>query len=155
MSIERRCFITLATAAAFAPGFSQFARAQTYPSSPVHLMVGFAAGGATDIAARLIGKYLSDRLGQPFVIEDRVGASGNIATETVTRARPDGYTLLTAGLNDAVNASLYEKLNFNFIRDIAPVANLISQPLVMVVHHQCPPRLFLNLLPMRSRILGN
>ena len=122
------------------PALPQFARAQAFPTRPVRLVVGFAAGGATDIAARLIGKYLSDRLGQPFVIENRVGAGGNIATETVTRAAPDGYTLLMAGLNDAVNASLYEKLSFNFIRDIAPVATVIQQPLVMVVHPSVPAK---------------
>ena len=120
------------------PAFPQFGRAQAYPSRPIRLVVGFAAGGATDIAARLVGKYLSERLGQPVVVENRVGAGGNIATETVTRAEPDGYTLLMAGLNDAVNASLYEKLTFNFIRDIAPVAALIRQPLVMVVHPSVP-----------------
>ena len=141
MKVPRRRFLSLATAAAAMPAFPQFGRAQAYPTRPIRLVVGFAAGGATDIAARLVGKYLSDRLGHPVVVENRVGAGGNIATETVTRAEPDGYTLLMAGLNDAVNASLYEKLSFNFIRDIAPVAALIRQPLVMVArrdrrHHQ-------------------
>ena len=138
MKVQRRRFLSLATAAAVMPAFPQFGRAQAYPSRPIRLVVGFAAGGATDIAARLVGKYLSERLGQPVVVENRVGAGGNIATETVTRAEPDGYTLLMAGLNDAVNASLYEKLTFNFIRDIAPVAALIRQPLVMVVHPSVP-----------------
>jgi tripartite-type tricarboxylate transporter receptor subunit TctC len=140
MTIQRRRFLSMATAAAVMPALPQFARAQAYPARPVRLIVGFAAGGATDIAARLIGKYLSDRLGQPFVIENRVGAGGNIATEAVTRAAPDGYTLLMAGLNDAVNATLYEKLSFNFIRDIAPVATVIQQPLVMVVHPSVPAK---------------
>lgn len=140
MTIQRRRFLSVATAAAFMPTLPQFARAQTYPRQPVRVVVGFAAGGATDIVARLIGRYLSDRLGQPFVIENRVGAGGNIATEAVTRAAPDGYTLLMAGLNDAVNASLYEKLSFNFISDIAPVATVIQQPLVMVVHPSVPAK---------------
>ena len=140
MTIPRRRFLSLATAAAVMPVLPQFARAQAYPNRPVRLIVGFAAGGATDIAARLIGRYLSDRLGQPFVIENRVGAGGNITTETVTQAAPDGYTLIMAGLNDAVNASLYEKLSFNFIRDIAPVATVIQQPLVMVVHPSVPAK---------------
>ena len=140
MTIQRRRFLSLATAAAVMPALPQFVRAQAYPNRPVRLIVGFAAGGATDIAARLIGRYLSDRLGQPFVIENRVGAGGNITTETVTQAAPDGYTLIMAGLNDAVNASLYEKLSFNFIRDIAPVATVIQQPLVMVVHPSVPAK---------------
>ena len=134
MIIQRRQFLSLATATAITPVFSQLAKAQSYPTRPVHLIVGFSAGGATDVAARLIGKYLEDRLGQPFVVENRVGAGGNVATEAVIRATPDGYTLLMTGLNDAVNASLYEQLNFNFIRDIMPIVDLISQPLVMVVH---------------------
>lgn len=140
MPTDRRHFMSLATAAAITPFLSRVAYAEAYPGRPVHLIVGFSAGGATDIAARLIGKSLADRLAQPFVIENRVGAGGNIATEAVTRAAPDGYTLLMAGLNDAVNASLYGKLNFNFIRDITPVVNLISQPLVMVVHPSVPAR---------------
>lgn len=140
MKIERRSFISLASAAAIAPVLPRAAKAQAYPARPVRVMVGFSAGGATDIVARLIGKYLSDRLGQPFVVENRVGAGGNIATEFVTRAPPDGHTLLVAGLNDAVNVSLYEKLNFNFIRDISPIVNVISQPLVLVVHPSIPAK---------------
>jgi len=140
MKLLRRKFLSLAAAAAALPAVSQIARAQIYPSRPVRLIVGFAAGGATDIAARLIGRWLSERLGQPFIIENRIGAGGNIATEAVARATPDGNTLLLAGLHDAVNATLYEKLNFNFIRDIAPVATLIRQPLVMVVHPSVPAK---------------
>ena len=140
MTIKRRDFLSLAAAVAVTPILPRYASAQAYPARPVRLVVGFAAGGATDIAARLIGKYLSDRLGQPFIVENRVGAGGNIATEAVTRAVPDGYTLLMAGLNDAVNASLYEKLNFDFIHDIAPVATLVRQPLVMVVHPSVPAK---------------
>ena len=114
----------LAAGAAALPAVSRFARAQAYPSRPVRLIVGFPAGGPTDIVARLMGQWLSERLGQPFVIENRPGAGSNIATEAVVRAPPDGYTLLMVGPADAVNATLYEKLNFNFIRDIAPVAGI-------------------------------
>src|SRR5437879_2668823 len=99
------------------------AKAQSYPTRPVRILVGFAAGGAPDIAARLVGQWLSDRLGQQFIIENRPGAGGNIATEAVVEAPADGYTLLLAGLQNAVNATLYEKLKYNFVRDIAPVAS--------------------------------
>lgn len=136
--IRRRQFLSLAAAAAASPAFPQIANAQNYPTRPVRLIVGFAAGGATDIAARLIGQWLSDRLGRRFIVENRVGAGGNIATEAVTRAAPDGYTLLMAGLWDAVNATLYENLSFDFIRDITPVAFVIQQSLVMVVHPSVP-----------------
>jgi tripartite-type tricarboxylate transporter receptor subunit TctC len=117
---------------------SRFAWAQTYPSRPVRIIVGFAAGGPNDILARLIGQWLSERLGQPFVIENKPGAGSNIATEAVVRASPDGYTLLLVGSPNAINATLYDKLNFNFIRDIAPVASLIRGVLVMVVHPSVP-----------------
>lgn len=140
MTIQRRQFLRLASAVALAPALPNFAMAQAYPTQPVRLVVGFAAGGATDLAARLIGQHLSERLGQPFIVENRVGAGGNIATEAVIRAAPDGYTLLMAGLNDAVNASLYETLSFNFIRDITPIATVIQQPLVMVVHPSVPAK---------------
>src|SRR5262249_40950679 len=102
--------------------------AQAYPTRPVRIVVGFAAGGSTDIGARVIGQWLQERLGQPFVIENRPGAGTNIATETVVRAPPDGYTLLMVGPSSAVNATLYDKLDFVFLRDIAPVASLIRQP---------------------------
>lgn len=134
----RRRFLSLAATVAALPALSQLAKAQSYPTRPVRLIVGFAAGGATDIAARLIAQWLSDHLGQRFVVENRVGAGGNIATEAVTRAAADGYTLLMTGLWDAVNVSLYKKLNFNFIRDITPVAFVIEQSLVMVVHPSVP-----------------
>ena len=114
-----------------APGSSRVARAQTYPSRPVHIVVGFPAGGASDIMARLIGQWLSERLGQQFVVDNRPGAGGNIATEAVVRAPPDGYTLLVGTLTNAINATLYDKLNFDFIRDIAPVASIDRVPLVM------------------------
>ena len=108
---------------------SRIARAQAYPTRPVRLIVGFAAGGAADIVARLMGQWLSERLGQPFVIENRPGAGSNIATEAVVRAPPDGYTLLLVASANAINATLYDKLNFNFIRDIAPVAGIIRDAL--------------------------
>ena len=120
------------------PALSRFTWAQTYPSRPVRIIVGFTAGGPNDILARLMGQWLSERLGQPFVIENRPGAGSNIATEAVVRAPPDGYTLLLVGSPNAINATLYDKLNFNFIRDIAPVASLIRGALVMVVHPSVP-----------------
>jgi tripartite-type tricarboxylate transporter receptor subunit TctC len=120
------------------PALSHSTWAQTYPSRLVRIIVGFAAGGPNDILARLIGQWLSERLGQPFVVENRPGAGGNIATEAVVRAPPDGYTLLLVGTPNAINATLYDKLDFNFIRDIAPVASLIRGALVMVVHPSVP-----------------
>jgi len=122
------------------PTFSRIAMAQTYPSRPVHLIVGFAAGGGYDVAARVMGQWLSERLGQQFVIENRPGASTNVATEIVVRAPADGYTLLLVGLASAINATLYEKLNFTFIHDIAPVAGIIGGPLVMVVNPSVPAK---------------
>jgi tripartite-type tricarboxylate transporter receptor subunit TctC len=112
---------------------SRIARAQDYPTRPVRIVVGYAAGGGNDILARLIGQYPSERLGQQFIVENRPGATANIATEAVVRAAPDGYTLLLVGLNNAINATSYEKLNFNFIRDIAPVATISGVPAIMVV----------------------
>src|SRR5262250_534574 len=124
MKLPRRNFLHLAAGAAALSAVSRIAQAQTYPSRPVHLIVGFAAGGGYDIVAHLIGQWLSERLGQPFVIENRPGGGSNVATEAVVRAPPDGYTLLTIGLAHAVNATLYDKLNFNAIRDIAPIASI-------------------------------
>ena len=138
MKLQRREFISLATGAVAVPAVWRFAWAQTYPSRPVRLIVGFPPGGATDIIARLMGQRLSERLGQPFVIENRPGAASNIATEAVVRAAPDGYTLLVATPANAINATLYEKLNYNFIRDIAPVAGIIRTPLVMLVNPSVP-----------------
>ena len=138
MKLPRREFLHLAASAAAFPSLSHVAWAQSYPVRPVRMIVGFAPGGATDIVARLIGQWLSDRLGKPFVVENRIGAGGNIATEAVARSAADGYTLLVAGQQDAVNASLYAKLNFDFIRDFAPVATLIRQPLVLVVNPSVP-----------------
>jgi len=140
MKFPRRKFLQLAAGAAALPGLSRIAGAQAYPSRPVRLVVGYAAGGGTDIAARLIGQLLSERLGQQFVIENRPGAATNIATEAVVRSPPDGYTLLLAATANAVNATLYEKLNFNFMADIVPVAGIMRSPLVMVVNPSFPAR---------------
>jgi tripartite-type tricarboxylate transporter receptor subunit TctC len=138
MNLPRRTFLHLATGAAGLPVVSAVTWAEYYPSRPVRIIVGFAAGGTNDIVARLIGQWLSKRLGQPFVIENRTGAAGNIATETVVKAPADGYTLLLVGANDAISATLYGKLSFNFMRDIAPVAAIVRLPLVMVVHPSVP-----------------
>jgi len=140
MKLPRRQFLQLAAGAAALPTLARIAQAQTYPSRPVRIITGFAAGGATDILARLIGQWLSERLGQPFVIENRPGGGGNIATEFVVRAPADGYTLLLVGPNSAINATLYDKLNFNFIRDIAPVASISREPLVMLVNPSVPAK---------------
>jgi tripartite-type tricarboxylate transporter receptor subunit TctC len=137
---HRRQFLDLATGAAALPVLPRIARAQAYPTRPVRIFVGFPAGGGGDITARLIGQWLSERLGQPFIIENRPGGGGNIATEAVVRARPDGYTLLLAAAFNAVNATLYDKLNFNFIRDIAPVASIYYVPNVMAVHPSFPAK---------------
>jgi tripartite-type tricarboxylate transporter receptor subunit TctC len=140
MKCPRRQFLHLAAGAAALPALSRAARAQTYPTQPVRLIVGVTAGGSADIVARLMGQSLSERLGQPFIIENRPGAGGNIGTEVAVRAPPDGYTLLIVGVWNAVDATLYDKLNFNFIRDIAPVASVVSLPLVMVVHPSFPSK---------------
>jgi tripartite-type tricarboxylate transporter receptor subunit TctC len=140
MKIPRRTFLHLATGAAMLPSLSRIARAQGYPSQPVRIIVGFAAGGPNDILARLMGQWLSERLGQPFIIENRLGAGSNIATEAVVRAHPDGYTLLLVGSPNAINATLYSKLNFNFIEDIAPVASFMRGVLVMVVNPSVPAK---------------
>src|SRR6266436_2522272 len=121
MKLPRRKFLHLAVGAAALPAVSRIARAQSYPSRPVRIIVGYAAGGVTDIVARLMGQWLSERLGQQFIVENRPGASSNIGTEAVVRAPPDGYTLILANTSASINATLYDKLNFNFIRDIAPV----------------------------------
>jgi tripartite-type tricarboxylate transporter receptor subunit TctC len=140
VTLPRREFLHLAAGAVALPAVSRFAWAQTYPSQPVRIIVGFAAGGPNDILARLIGQWLSERLGQPFVVENRLGAGSNLATEAVVRAAPDGYTLLLVGSPNAINAALYDKLNFDFIRDIAPVASFIRGALVMVVHPSVPAK---------------
>jgi tripartite-type tricarboxylate transporter receptor subunit TctC len=140
MKLPRRNFLHLAAGAAALPALSRFAWAQAYPTRPVRLIVGFGAGSAPDIIARLMGQWLSERLGQPFVIENRPGAGGTIATEAVVRAPADGYMLLLVSSANAVNAALYDKLNFNFIRNVAPVAIIVRQPLVMAVHPSVPAK---------------
>src|SRR5262249_52808296 len=140
MKLHRRQFLHLAAGATALPLVSRIARAQTYPTRPVHIIVGFPPGGGTDIFARLIGQWLSERLGPPFLLKNRVGATGNIATESVVRASPDGYTLLVHPATDAINATLYDKLNFNFIRDIAPVASINRVPQVIDVNPSVPVR---------------
>ena len=140
MKLPRRQFLHLAAAAAALPAVSRIAAAQAYPTRPVHIVAGFAAGGGVDITARLIGQWLSERLGQSFVIDNRPGAGGNIGTETVVNAPADGYTLLLATVPNAVNATLYDKLNFNFVRDFAPVAGIIRVPQVVLVHPSVPAK---------------
>jgi tripartite-type tricarboxylate transporter receptor subunit TctC len=138
MKLPRRAFLHLAAGAAALPAVTRIARAQAYPSRPIRFIVGFPAGGTTDIAARVIGQWLSERLGQPCIIENRPGAATNIATEAVVRASADGHTLLLATTTNAINAALYDKLHFNFIRDITIVAGLIRTPLVLEVHPSVP-----------------
>jgi tripartite-type tricarboxylate transporter receptor subunit TctC len=140
MKLPRRKFLHLVAGAGALSAVPRIARAQAYPSRPVRIIVPFPAGQATDTIARLVGQSLSERLGQPFVIENRTGAGGNIATEAVARAPPDGYTLLIVGVSHAMNAALYKKLNFNFARDIAPVASIGGSPYVMVVHPSVPAK---------------
>ena len=140
MKLPRRAFLHLAAGAAALPATSRFAWAQAYPTRPVRIIVPFPAGQATDTIARLMGQSLLERLGQPFVIENRPGAGGNIGTESVVRATPDGYALLFVGLPNAMNATLYKKLNFNFIRDIAPVASIAGAPYVMVINPSVPAK---------------
>jgi tripartite-type tricarboxylate transporter receptor subunit TctC len=137
---HRRKFLHLAAGVLALPTVSRIAWAQAYPARPVRIVVGFPPGGGGDIVARLMGQWLSERIGQPFVIENRPGAGSNIATEAVVRAAPDGYTLLLATPPNAVNATLYEKLPFNFIRDIAPIASISRVPLVMVVNASFPAK---------------
>jgi tripartite-type tricarboxylate transporter receptor subunit TctC len=137
---RRRRFLHLAAGAAALPAMSRFAWAQAYPSRPVRLIEGFGAGSAPDILARLIGQSLSEQLGQSFVVENRSGANSNIATDAVARASPDGYTLLLITSANAINATLYDKLNYNFIRDIVPIASIVRVPLVMEVHPSVPAR---------------
>jgi tripartite-type tricarboxylate transporter receptor subunit TctC len=138
MNLPRRRFLHLAAGAAALSAVSRVARAQAYPTRPVRIIVGFAPGGTADIVARLIAQWLSERLGQPFVVENRTGAATNIATEVVVRAPADGYTLLFVTTSNAINATLYEKLNFNFMRDIAPVAGVTRVPNVFVVNPSVP-----------------
>jgi hypothetical protein len=138
MKLPRRKFLQLAAGAAALPAASRAAWAQAYPSRPVRIVVGFPPAGIADILPRLIGQWLSERLGQPFVVENRPGASSNIGTEAVVRATPDGYTLLLVTSANAINATLYEKLNFDIIRNIAPIASLVRVPLVMEINPSVP-----------------
>jgi tripartite-type tricarboxylate transporter receptor subunit TctC len=140
MKLPRRKFLHVTAGAAALPVLWRIARAQAYPTRPVRLVVGFAPAGGNDIAARLMGRWLSERLGQQVVVENRPGAGTNVATEAVVNARPDGYTLLLISTSAAINATLYEKLNFNFIRDIAAVASIARLPEVMVVNPSVPTK---------------
>jgi tripartite-type tricarboxylate transporter receptor subunit TctC len=140
MTLPRRRFLRLAAGAAALPGVCRLAWAQSYPMRPVRLIVGFAAGGASDILARLLGQWLSERLGRQFVIENRPGAGTNIATEAVARAPPDGYTLLLVSVSNVINATLYDRLTFNFVRDITPVAGIVRQPALMMVNPSVPAK---------------
>jgi tripartite-type tricarboxylate transporter receptor subunit TctC len=140
MKFPRRKFLHLAAGAAALPALSRTALALDYPVRPVHLIVFFAAGGGNDIIARLMGQWLSERLGQQFVIENRPGGGGNIGTEAVVRAAPDGYTLLLVSSPNTTNATLYDHLNYDFIRDIAPVAGISREPNVMVVNPSVPAK---------------
>ncbi|TMJ66583.1 MAG: tripartite tricarboxylate transporter substrate binding protein [Alphaproteobacteria bacterium] len=140
MQLSRRALLRLIAASAALPAAARMTWAQAYPARPVRIIVPFPAGQASDTVARLVGQSLSQQLGQPFVIENRTGAGGNIGTESVVRAMPDGYTLLLASLSNAVNATLYKKLNFDFIRDIAPVASIGGGPYLMVVNPSVPAK---------------
>jgi tripartite-type tricarboxylate transporter receptor subunit TctC len=140
MKLHRRQLLHLAAGAAAVPALSRIARAQAYPTRPVRIIAPTAPGGAPDIVARLIGPWLSRRLGQQFVVENRPGGGSNIGTEAVVRASPDGYTLLLVSNTNAINATLYDRLNFDFLRDIAPVAGIIRLPLVMVVNPSVPAK---------------
>src|SRR5262245_48812992 len=140
MKLPRRQFLHLAAGAAALPALSRVAWAQAYPTRPVRLIVPFAPAGASDIVARLMGQWLSERLGQPFIIDNRPGGGTNIGTEAAVRAPADDYTLLMASSANTINATFYDKLNFNFIRDIAPVATISRNTLVMVVHPSLPAK---------------
>jgi tripartite-type tricarboxylate transporter receptor subunit TctC len=138
MKIPRRQFVHLAAGAAALPAVARFAMAQTYPSRPVRIVVGFPAGGTSDIVARVLGQWLAERVGQQFFIENRPGAGSNLATEAVARATPDGYTLLLIGGANTINATLFDKLSFDFLRDIAPIASVFETPLVVEVNPSVP-----------------
>ena len=146
MKLPRRKFLHLAAGAAAQAAMPRIAWAQAYPTRPVRIVVGFAAGQAIDIVTRIIGQSLSERLGQQFVVENRPGAGGNIGTEVVVRAPADGYTLLAVGTNNMINATLYDKLNFDFIRDLAPVASIYRVPQVMEVNPSFPAKTVLEFI---------
>ena len=138
MNFSRRRFLHAAAGAVAMPATSRAAWAQAYPNRPVRILVGYPAGGVTDTVARLVGQWLSDRLGRPFLVENRAGAASNIATEAVARAQADGYTLLLCTGANTINDSLYQRLNFNFKRDLEPIAPIVNSPLVMEVHPSFP-----------------
>jgi tripartite-type tricarboxylate transporter receptor subunit TctC len=140
MKLPRRAILRLAAGAAALPALSRFAGAQAYPTRPVRIVVPFAPAGPNDIIARVLAEWLSERLGQPFIIDNRPGAASNVGTEAVVKAAPDGYTILIVSAPQAINATLYEKLNFNFIRDITPVASIMRAPNVMVVSPSFPAK---------------
>ena len=140
MMLPRRTFLQLAAGAVAAPACPRLAFALDYPARPVRLVAGFAAGGAADVSARLVAQWLSARLGQPFIVENRTGAGGTIATEQVVRAAPDGHTLLYCAFANAVSSSLFARLNFDFVRDIAPVAGTVRLPLILIVNPALPAR---------------
>src|SRR5262245_31710313 len=140
MKLPRRKFLHLAAGAAALPALPRIAWAQAYPTRPVRIIVNFPPGGAADVITRLMGQWLTERLGQPFVIENRPGAGGNIGTEAVVRAPPDGYTLGQVGSSNTISTSLYDKLNYNFIRDISAVAGLYRLPLVLEVNPSVPAK---------------
>ena len=146
MGLHRRKFLHMIAGAAALPAMSRIAMAQAYPSRPVRIIVGFPPGGTGDVTARLMGQWLSERFGQPFVVENRPGAATNIATEAVVKATSDGYTLLWVTSSNAISATLYDKLNFNFIRDIAPVASISRVPLVLIVNPSVPARSVVELI---------
>jgi tripartite-type tricarboxylate transporter receptor subunit TctC len=152
MKLSRRHFLHLAAGAAALRAVQRSAWAQVYPSRPVRIVVGFPAGGTSDIVARVLGQWLSERLGQQFVIENRPGAGSNLATEAVARAAPDGYTLLLIGGANTINATLFDKLNFDFLRDIAPVASVFETPLVVEVNPSVPVRTIPEFDPLPASI---
>jgi tripartite-type tricarboxylate transporter receptor subunit TctC len=155
MKLPRRNFLHLAAGAVALPSVSRVARAQAYPTRPVRYVVSSAPGGTQDILARLMGQWLSERLRQPFVIENRPGAGTNIAVEMVVRAAPDGYTLVSVAPSNAINATLYDKLSFNFIRDIAPVAGIMREPYVMLVHPSVSAKTLPEFIALAKASSGN
>src|SRR5207245_5951344 len=154
-TFPRRAFMHLAAGAAALPAVPRIAWAQAYPSRPVRIVVGFPAGGATDIQARLMGEWLTERLGQQFIVENKPGASGNIGTETVAKAPADGYTLLQVVTPHAINAALYSNLNFDFIRDVAPVICLARLAYVVVVNPSVPATTLPQFIPSAEANPGN
>ena len=152
MKLPRRTFLHLAAGASALPAVSHFAWAQAYPTRPVRIIDGFPAGGPNDFHARLMGQWLSEQLGQQFIVENRPGAGGNTGTEAVVRAAPDGYTLLLASSSDAINATLYDRLPFNFLRDITPVAGIVRNRLVVEVNPSFPAKTIPELIAYASSV---